>query len=259
MKITVLTENTTCRDDLTAEHGLSLYIETGNHRILFDAGQTEAFAENAEKLGIDLKAVDLCVLSHGHYDHGGGLTRFLELNDHAPVYVNRHAFGDHFSAERFIGLDPALAQSSRIRPVDDAHELDDGILLHTCNEMNRPFPFGVFGQTIRHNGVIREEDYLHEQYLLIQENGRICCFSGCSHKGVLNILHWFWPDVFVGGFHFIKMDPHGQELAESARHLQTFPTRYYTGHCTGREQFDAMKPLLGDRLTYLHTGDSFLL
>ena len=64
MKIVTLAENTACREDLTAEHGLSLYIETGAYKILFDMGQTDAFAKNAQVLGIDLSAVDFAVLSH---------------------------------------------------------------------------------------------------------------------------------------------------------------------------------------------------
>ena len=95
MKITVLTENTACRESLACEHGLSLYIETGCHKILFDAGQSGAFADNAEALGIDLSAVDFAVLSHGHYDHGNGLVRFLEINGTAPIYLRRDTFGFH--------------------------------------------------------------------------------------------------------------------------------------------------------------------
>ena len=75
MIITSLLENTTSRSGIAAEHGLSLYIETATHRILFDMGQTDLFARNAEALGVDLTHVDLAVLSHGHYDHGGGAGR----------------------------------------------------------------------------------------------------------------------------------------------------------------------------------------
>ena len=81
MKIVTLMENTACREHLSFEHGLSLYIETQNQKILFDAGQSGAFADNAEKLGVDLREVDFAVLSHGHYDHSGGLARFLELKE----------------------------------------------------------------------------------------------------------------------------------------------------------------------------------
>lgn len=115
MKVTVLIENTALREDLTAEHGLSLLIETGSHTILFDAGQTGAFADNAQKLGIDLSKVDFCILSHGHYDHGGGMARFLELNRRAKVYVNENAFGAyHNGVRKYIGLDLRLRESPRL-------------------------------------------------------------------------------------------------------------------------------------------------
>ena len=111
MKLTTLIENTTCRPDLTPEHGLSLYIETGEHRILFDAGQSDAFADNAEKMGIDLGEVDLAILSHGHYDHGGGIAKFLQINKKAPVYINKHGFEPHYNGtEKNIGLDTELLE-----------------------------------------------------------------------------------------------------------------------------------------------------
>ena len=254
MKITTLIENTSIHPDLAAEHGLSLLIETGSHTILFDAGQTGAFVDNAAKLGIDLNTVDFCILSHGHYDHGGGLMRFLKINDHAPIYLSRYAFGEYFSSGNYIGLNPELEGNPRLIPIDDVLEIAEGITLCSCNDLLRPFSFGVFGQSICKNGVHQDDTYLHEQYLLMEENGQKICFSGCSHKGVLNILHWFRPDVFLGGFHFIRMDPHGRELADALHQLAKFPTRYFTGHCTGSEQYDVLKEALGDRLNNLHTG-----
>ena len=166
MKITVLAENTACREDLTCEHGLSLFIETGKHRILFDAGQTDAFAENAEKLGIDLKTADLAILSHGHYDHSGGIARFLEANSVAPVYLHREAFTPHYNADgKYIGVDPALAESPRLRFTDREETLAEGITLHSCNHLPRPVPFGSFGLTMQASGQIQPDDFRHEQYL----------------------------------------------------------------------------------------------
>ena len=129
MKITALTENTS-RKGLPYEHGLSLYIETEKHNILFDTGQTELFAKNAEMLGIDLGKVDIAVLSHGHYDHGGGLKRFLELNKTAPVYMSKFAFEPHYNgAQKYIGLDLSLRGSGRIVFTDGVTKNADGLTI----------------------------------------------------------------------------------------------------------------------------------
>ncbi len=101
MRIVTLLENSAFREDLSCEHGLSLYIETCGKKILFDAGQSGTFACNAEKLGIDLAGVELAVLSHGHYDHGGGLAEFLKINQTAPVYLHRDAFAFDFRPRSF--------------------------------------------------------------------------------------------------------------------------------------------------------------
>lgn len=259
MKIHTLIENTSCREDLVAEHGLSLFVETANHRILFDTGKTGAFADNAEKMGVDLRTVDMVILSHGHYDHGGGLLRFLEINKTAPVYLSRYAFRNCYSSGNNIGLDPRLKDCNRLIPVADRLELDAGITLFSCNEQERPYPADTFGQTILEDGVHRPDDYRHEQYLLVEEAGKKLLFSGCSHKGVQNILHWLHPDIFIGGFHFIKMDPFSEELRDAAKHLASYDTRYYTGHCTGVEQFRSLQKLLGSRLQYIATGSEIVL
>ena len=91
MKIIALLENTTKHANIGCEHGLSLYIDTGSHKILFDMGQSDLFYENAKKLGVDLSLVDIAIISHGHNDHGGGLKTFLEIKGVEKVRViNRY-------------------------------------------------------------------------------------------------------------------------------------------------------------------------
>lgn len=250
MKLITLIENTACREDLAFEHGLSLYIEVNGRKLLFDAGQSGAFADNAEKLGVDLARVDTAILSHGHYDHGGGLPRFLEINADAKIYVNRHAFEPHFNAsKKDIGLPQQLGESSRLVFTEDLTDLGDGLTLHT---LNCP-PSDTSGLTVEENGVLRPEDFRHEQYLLVEEGGKRILFSGCSHKGILNIVAHFQPDILVGGFHFMKIQDE-ETLRSAGEALLQYPTIYYTGHCTGQAQYTFLKDILGDRLNALSTG-----
>ena len=259
MKVITLIENTTMREDLVCEHGLSLYIEAGGLKILFDAGQSAAFADNAEKLGVDLSQVDLCILSHGHYDHGGGLARFLEINDHAPVYVNRHAFGDFYNAEgKYIGLDSALLMEDRIVFAGDNRQLSESVSLHSCPGFPEPAPSYSGGLTVEKRGVREQDDFRHEQYLLVREGEKRILVSGCSHRGVMNIKTWFAPDVFIGGFHLMKLDPVADRIKLKAvgSFLSQKDSVYFTGHCTGESQFALLRETLGERLHRLYTGSS---
>lgn len=258
MKITALVENTCQSGAFSVEHGLSLYIETKNHKILFDTGQTSLFAENAEKLGINLQAVDALVLSHGHYDHGGGLETFLTLNTKAPVYATRQAFCACYNGiEKYIGLNMALKDNERIVFVDDACIIDEGITLSTQNDKERTCNMQSVGLSVEKNGRFFPDDFCHEQYLLIEEDGKKILFSGCSHKGVLDIASWFCPDVLIGGFHFSKL-PLDETLAGYARILNGYNTTFYTCHCTGVEQYSYMKNYM-NHLYYLSTGDCVVI
>ena len=258
MRITSLLENTTRRGDMRTEHGLSLYIETETHKILFDMGQSAAFAENAAVLGIDLAEVDFAVVSHGHYDHGGGLPKFLEINSHAPVYIMRDAFLPHCNAKgKYIGLDASLAAHPRIIFTDNIYDefsITDDITLFFCNRRKREYDFPAFGLTEENAGKYVPDKFLHEQYLQIESEGKCVLLSGCSHKGIENIMRWFAPDVLVGGFHFSKM-PCGEELEAIARDLGTYDTVCYTCHCTGAEQFEFMARRM-QNLHYIACGES---
>ena len=255
MKITTLIENTTLSPALTAEHGLSLFVETDRSRFLFDAGQSGAFADNAQKLGVDLRTADFAVLSHGHYDHGGGMLHFLERNRRAKLYVSRHAFASYCNGtQKYIGLDHRLRESARLVLTGDACIIAPGITLQSCNDLPRAVPTDPFGLTERVGQFFLPDDFRHEQYLLVQEGDKRILFSGCSHKGILNILNWFRPDVLVGGFHFKSMDPKSPQLRAWGEAMAKFDTVFYTGHCTGEAQFTVLKEILGDRLHAISTG-----
>jgi len=256
--VTALLENTASCPMVQAEHGLSLLIETADHTVLFDAGQTDAFAHNARALNADLAKVDIAVLSHGHYDHGGGMTTFLNMNAHAPLYLSRYAFEPHYNgSEKYIGLSPAPMSNDRLCFTDDVTAIAEGMTLYSMNDRERLHNLGAFGLTVSKNGIFKEDDFRHEQYLLIEEKGKRVLLSGCSHKGIVDIVDWFRPDVLIGGFHLSKITDTAV-LDGIADTLNQFDTTYYTCHCTGEQVYAYLRERM-PRLHYLSCGDRITL
>lgn len=264
MRIVTLVENTALRPELEAEHGLSLFIETNGRRLLFDMGQSPAFARNAARLGVDLGTVDTAILSHGHYDHGGGLAEFLHQDTAAPIYLSSFAFETHLSGqERDIGLDPALKACNRLRFAAGDRDLGDGLTLSHCADAVPVVPVDPAGLFTRREGQLLPEDFRHEQYLIAEEGGCRIVFSGCSHRGILNIAHWLRPDVLIGGFHFKHLDLQREEhraiLDRTAQQLLDSGAVFYTCHCTGEAAYCYLKARMGDRLHALSTGSILTL
>lgn len=261
MKITVLCENTSCRDDIESEHGLSLYIEANNRKILFDMGQTDLFRRNAERLGIDLASVDFALLSHGHYDHGGGFFAFRAVNPHAPVFVSPHAFGQFYST-KYIGLDPRMQNDPNLVWVDKDVCPTQDIRIFAGDRVPLE-PQQNKGLCKMENGTPVPDDFCHEIYLSVREGEKKVLFCGCSHRGVLNICRHFSPDVLVGGFHFKNLSPEIEHqrafLLGAAKALSQNDTAYYTCHCTGKAPFDFLKECLGKKLHSLSCGESVVL
>ncbi|MDO5425307.1 MAG: MBL fold metallo-hydrolase [Eubacteriales bacterium] len=274
MRIVNLVENTVCGQELGCEHGLSFYIETGKHRLLVDMGATGLFAENAEKLGVDLTEVDLAFLSHGHYDHGGGLQTFLEMNEKAPVYLRKEAFGKYFSQHgeerRYIGLAPELLGNPRLVFTEAMQTVAEGITVFSGVSHTESAPDGSLwpesNRTLleEKDGEIVRDIFSHEQNLVIREQGKTLLVCGCAHNGIANILTRYEklfggrPDVVVGGFHLMR--PGGQEhpdeelVRRTAEYLRAGDTVYYTGHCTGIPARELLQEILGERVRALYSG-----
>jgi len=252
MRIVTLIENTSIDPTFTAEHGLSLYLETEDKKILFDMGQTDAFAVNGQQMGLNLAEVDFAVLSHGHYDHGGGLRTFLQYNSNAPVYIHKSAYGEYYNGtQKYIGLDPSLSEAPRIVFTEATQLLTPDMLLSDCNHL--PWKYVSFGLNRKDGAKFLPDDFRHEQYLLITEGEKRILISGCSHKGILNIAECFHPHVLIGGFHLNKVEEECK-LQKIAQRLLATGTRYYTGHCTGSKQFAILKGVLGEQLQAISAG-----
>ncbi len=244
MKITTLVENT-AGGDVKAVHGLSFYVETNRHRLLFDLGPDKTVFENADKLGVDLKAVDTVVISHGHYDHGGALRQFLELNQTAKVYIQRTAFLPHYSkvllAKIDIGLDKKLMAHPQLVLLDGDCVIDEELSLFVSHVPDT-FRSEANASLLSKDG---PDDFRHEQNLLIRENSDVL-FMGCAHSGVLSILQSVpdvRPKVCIGGFHIYNP---AKRKTVSQSQLETLADalgayddiRFYTCHCTGKKGYD---------------------
>lgn len=274
MIIKALAENTSISSELGCEHGLSLYIETDKHKILFDMGVSALFAKNALLLGVDLGGVDIAFISHGHYDHGGGLKTFLGMNDKAKVYISSRAFDGHFAnfengGIKPVGLDTALMDSGRFLYVGEHLQIDEELTLFSHVRCLRLNPSGNADLLKMEGGSYLPDDFMHEQNLCIVENGKTVLISGCAHCGIVNILEHFhgrngyYPDTVIGGLHLFNPARDTSERPEIVREIAEFlletKAKFQTCHCTGIESFNLLKQLMGDRIDYLSGGQALKL
>lgn len=271
MEIVSLVENTS-RCGLVVEHGLSLFIRLDDGRsVLFDMGQDRLFYDNAVSLGVDLSKVGVAVLSHGHYDHGGGLGVFLEQNSLAKVYVNNHAFEPHFSLRdeglKYIGLDVSLKGNSRIVSCQDQVQIGEGMTLFAgvdgasfCPTGNRLLFSG--------DGSVND-DFCHEQNLIVREGDNVVLFAGCAHSGIINIIRKAKEvagsrvtHVFAG-MHLVKsgLDIGSEQkfISDLAEELLGFGCKYFTMHCTGVPQYEMLKSVMGDAIEYMSCGEKIII
>lgn len=269
MRITNLIDNISYLPELRSEHGLSYYIETKNHTILFDTGQSSSFIDNAKFLHIDLSKVDIVVISHGHYDHGGGLKDFLDINHHAIVYLNKDAFNDYYSKNletlKYIGLDKALLNHHQINLIQsDTFVIDDGLILYSSINQIHLSPLGN-NVLVEKRGIdIKGDTFKHEQNLIIREENQCVLMAGCAHNGVLNIFEQitkrsgFQITHVFGGFHLYNLtkDIYEDEerILQLGEELLKTNTVFYTGHCTGTRAFDTLKRLMKDKIEYNSVG-----
>jgi 7,8-dihydropterin-6-yl-methyl-4-(beta-D-ribofuranosyl)aminobenzene 5'-phosphate synthase len=277
VRITTLVDNNPCPGDprLVAEWGLSQCIEVNGRRALLDMGASDAFARNAEVLGVDLASIDAAILSHHHSDHGGGLRRFLELNDRAPVYLGQAPDGEPTGrllgiVRKYIGLDPALlaTHASRFRVVREPTEVLPGVFVLPHIGHRYPRPSGNKVLFVRKGRQFTPDDFRHEVVVALREHDTLAVLTGCSHNGVLNMVDTVqrhFPGVpvraVVGGFHLVALPPFNRmsdsahEVAAVGRTVLEMGVEItWTGHCTGKAAFKVLRGAMGDRARQLHTG-----
>ena len=279
MKVEILSENRTNHPECLAEHGLSVYIEIGDRKILFDLGASDLYQQNAKRMKVDLEQVDTVVISHGHYDHTGGVPSFCELNKKAKIYIHEKAFVTTYGMENGkLDEDPCS-----IRWTKQQHELvstrlvltngmtwltDDIAVSGTIRKIEDHIPTETF-YLKNEDGSLTTDPMEHEQFLAIRvpdKNGNsrgFFLFSGCSHNGVIPCLRYakaLFPKEnvlgFLAGMHLYNANSEtrnvilGQVAAEDMDYI--LPV-----HCTGILAICDLRQLMGARCIPAGAGDKF--
>lgn len=270
MKIINLIEDTKGVEKCYYEHGLSFYIETGKHKLLLDTGATAAFLDNAKELGIDLTKVDTVIISHGHYDHTGGILAFTSLNSNAKIYIQKSAQGSFYNyrnqEEKYIGMDKKIADLEQVVFLEGDLKIDEELSIFTNVTGRKLWPKGNEILKKKCNGEFLQDDFCHEQYLVVTEGEKSVLLSGCAHNGILNILDKYKelfcgsPTHVISGFHMMKKNEYTEEdtgmIEETAHILSKMDTLFYSGHCTGEYPLGVLKNIMGEKLTAIHSGET---
>lgn len=278
MRIVNLVENTTGTSGCACAHGLCFYIETKRHKLLLDAGPDGTALENAALLGIDVGQADTLILSHGHYDHAGGILPFAARNAGAAIYIQQTADGAYYADDgeeagdaryRYIGIDTRIAALPQTRRLQGDTVIDEELELFTIRAGTHELPFANKHLLIRRDDGFVRDRFAHEQFLVLKDGDMRVLLSGCAHNGVLQIMDAYrekygsCPDAVISGFHLMVKRDHTraerEEIRRIAAELTKYPAVFYTCHCTGIAAYEEMKALMGEQLRYVHAGDEIIL
>ncbi len=273
MTVTVLIENTTHQPNLIAQHGLSLWLEVGEEHVLIDTGQDGCFLQNAQTLGIDLAAITQVVLTHGHYDHTGGIPALLDTGVTPRILVHPHAWEERIACPknalpRSIGIpwSQYLLDAKHVtwQPASVARLLAPGIWSTGSIPNFMGVPAKPYFQRMRGDRW-RTDTFSDEQSIVLMTEQGLVIITGCCHAGVINTILTAQlitgvPQIYavVGGLHL--HDREEAAVIELAHDLQNFHIQnLWVNHCTGQRAFEILREELGSGVIWAGTGISIEL
>ncbi|MBN1377921.1 MAG: MBL fold metallo-hydrolase [Gammaproteobacteria bacterium] len=268
LTITVLVDNKP-GEGLTAEHGLSLWVEFQGTRILFDTGQGPALEDNAHKLGINLHGADALILSHGHYDHTGGIAHVLRCNDKIDVYCHpgilKQRYSLHDGVPKPIQMPDESLAMINTHAEDIFHWVTGKTMLNSRIGITGPIPretsFEDTGGAFYLDKEIQHKDLIEDELALwIDSNEGLVVFTGCGHAGIINTLNYICrltgrTDIYavIGGFHLIKASE--QRLEKTISAFESFSIKNIIPcHCTGEHATNLLTKHLGQDVLQCQSG-----
>jgi len=266
--VTILIENTTAETGLQPQHGLSLWLEAGQERILIDTGQDGSFLQNAHSMDIDLASITQVVLTHGHYDHTGGIPALLETGVTPRITVHPQAWEDRIACPknappRAIGIpwSQELLDARHViwQPITVARALAPGIWSTGSIPNFMGLPASRYFQRKR-GDYWRTDRFPDEQSLVLTTAWGLVILTGCCHAGVINTLLTAQlitgiPQIYtvIGGLHLHDWDE--QAVVALAENLQAFHLQYlWVNHCTGQRAAEILREEMGAGVSWAGTG-----
>lgn len=272
MKITTLIENNFGEnEDLYIEHGLSIYIEVDGKRILFDTGQSGDFIENAKQLNIDLKNLDYVIISHGHFDHSGGLERLIKnINPDIELYVGNGFFNRKYSLRedgdyQYNGnpFDENYLKDNNIPMnyvVEDITNLTDNLFIVTNFNREEKFENTNPNMHLKEGDNYIKDQFLDEISIGVKTPKGLVVIVGCSHVGIVNILETIKQRIgmqiyaLIGGTHLVKEDD--KKINMVIEYLKEEEIKVIGAcHCTGKQGETMLGQQLEASFIDNNTGD----
>jgi 7,8-dihydropterin-6-yl-methyl-4-(beta-D-ribofuranosyl)aminobenzene 5'-phosphate synthase len=268
MRVTILVDNQVS-SNLKAEHGFSVLIESDGQTILLDTGQGDALFANARALDVDLGRTDILVLSHGHYDHTGGIPMVMQQASdlriwcHPGVVQPRYAISN--GTPRAIHMPHAAMAAMDSLPPRQLHWVSKNFMLSENIGITGPIPRetdfeDTGGPFFLDMSGKRPDPIADDLAIWLQTDDGVVILTGCCHSGVVNTVNHVRRltgnakiRALIGGFHLIQADD--RRIEKTAEKLSSLDLdRVIACHCTGKTATASFKSILGDRVVQGHSG-----